>query len=578
MSTTLSLTTSGSALEQFYETVRASGKPIITGALEALEVSTRISDTDVERIPRSGGCVVVANHPTGMLDGLVAAAVLQRVRRDVKILANHLLAAVPELESSIIPVDLVSDPNRAARTNVAAMRRAIEHVAGGGMLLVFPAGEVSRFQWSSWSAADRGWNAGVVRLIRAAARLAPRVVVLPMHLSGANTIAFHLAGAVHPRIRLVMLPRELLNKRGVQVEARVGHPITAAKLGHVGDDAEAAEYLRWRTYLLARRPTLKARTNVPLARTKRAAAMPVIEPVAAETLRDEISALPRDRKLAEADGLVAYIAGADEIPNVLTEIGRLREITFRAAGEGTGLAADRDRFDDVYQHLFLWNESKGEIAGAYRVARTGSTRALYTRTLFSYGDSFLRQMGPAIELGRSFVRLEYQRGFAPLLLLWKGIGQYVARHPECKVLFGPVSISNQYQTVSRELMVAYLERRAPLTEWLGMVSSRMPFRPRVRFPARACEGLEVDDVSAVISDIEPDGRGVPVLLRQYLKLGGRLLGFNVDPDFSNALDGLIVVDLTRTEPKLLERYLGKAESAAFLAFHNNHRNEEAYAA
>jgi len=169
-------------------------------------------------------------------------------------------------------------------------------------------------------------------------------------------------------------------------------------------------------------------------------------------------------------------------------------------------------------------------------------------------------------LGRSFVREEYQKGFAPLLLLWKGIGKYIAKNPRYRTLFGPVSISNDYQALSRELMVSFLEKHASLRDWVGLVRHRHAFRrqqPELRLPD---SGFDVEDLSEVVSDIEPNRAGIPVLLRQYLKLGGKLLGFNVDPEFSNALDGLILVDLTRTEPKLLQRYLGAAEAAAFLQF------------
>ena len=190
------------------------------------------------------------------------------------------------------------------------------------------------------------------------------------------------------------------------------------------------------------------------------------------------------------------------------------------------------------------------------------TRDLYTATLFKYTGDFLDKLGPALELGRSFVRPEYQRGFAPLLALWKGIGAYVARNPRYKTLFGPVSISNQYQAVSRELMVAFLERPASLHEWAGLISSRNPFKRRSSNPLPA-QGLDLEDLSDCVADLEPTRTGIPVLLRQYLKLGGKLLGFNVDPEFSDALDGLIVVDLTKTEPRLLERYLGKAEAGSF---------------
>ena len=264
--------------------------------------------------------------------------------------------------------------------------------------------------------------------------------------------------------------------------------------------------------------------------------------------------------------MAVYLAAASEIPAVLAEIGRLREITFRAAGEGTGKSTDLDRFDAHYLHLFVWSEKNQEVAGAYRLATTDSAKrhGLYTATLFHYGDEFLDCIGPALELGRSFVQPRYQRSFSPLLLLWKGIGKFVAQNPRYKALFGPVSISNRYQSISRQLMVSFLERTALLKDWARLVSVPSPFTaPRSSQLPQA--GFDIEDLSDVVSDIEPARSGVPILLRQYLKLGGKLLGFKVDANFSNALDGLILVDLTKTDPKLLERYLGKSESAAFLA-------------
>ena len=252
---------------------------------------------------------------------------------------------------------------------------------------------------------------------------------------------------------------------------------------------------------------------------------------------------------------------------MLREIGRLRELTFRAVGEGTGNALDLDRFDWYYLHLFVWNARKQEIVGAYRLKGSDVSADLYTRTLFRYSDRFLETMGPALELGRSFVRAEYQKGFAALLLLWKGIGKLVSRYPRYKVLFGPVSISNQYQAISKELIIAFLEEQLTLTEWRDLVRARhSPRRQRAGIHQDVgayCN--DVDELSDVVSDLDPSHIGVPVLLRQYLRLGGRLLGFSVDSDFSNAVDGLIVVDLTRTEPKLLDRYLGKEEADAFRA-------------
>ncbi len=346
---------------------------------------------------------------------------------------------------------------------------------------------------------------------------------------------------------------------------RIGKPIDAARLHEMPAGQERVDYLKWRTGLWADSRRFKPLTRWPLlGRSRRRAGQePVAEAVPPELLAQDVAALGAENRLAHAGALEVFLAPASRIPHVLAEIGRLRETTFRAAGEGTGRAADVDRFDSHYLHLFVWNASKQEIAGAYRLSLTdGGPESLYTATLFHYGPEFLERLGPAMELGRSFIRLEYQKAFAPLLLLWKAIGVYVAAHPRYKTLLGPVSISNRYQAASRELMIAFLEKRESLTEWIDLVRPRNA--PLRRQSAQYCRDL--DELSGLVSEIEPDAQGVPVLLRHYLRLGGKLLGFNLDPEFSNALDGLIVVDLTHTEPRLLERYLGKREAGEFLAY------------
>jgi putative hemolysin len=277
-------------------------------------------------------------------------------------------------------------------------------------------------------------------------------------------------------------------------------------------------------------------------------------------LAHDVASLPVERKLAESGGLAVWIGSSAELPNVLREIGRLREIAFRGAGEGTGRAFDLDRFDNHYLHLFLWNAATREVAGAYRLGPTPDilpkrgVRGLYTSTLFHYRQELFDTLGPAIELGRSFVRPEYQKQYAPLLLLWKGIGRYVASRPECATLFGGVSISAGYHSDSRHLIVRFLEthRAGQLARW---VAPRNPYRPRNGAPNSAPASL--DQLSTVIADIEPDGKGVPILVKQYLKSGGKVLGFNVDRQFSDTLDALMMVDMRNATPALQERYLGK---------------------
>jgi putative hemolysin len=267
----------------------------------------------------------------------------------------------------------------------------------------------------------------------------------------------------------------------------------------------------------------------------------------------------------------------------LQEIGRLREVTFRAAGEGSGNVRDLDGFDPHYLHLFIWNRMKREIVGSYRIGdvpkllRKFGRKGLYTASLFRFHPLFFARLGPALELGRSFIRPEYQKQFAPLLLLWKGIGTYVCRRPEYATLIGAVSVSNQYSAASREVIARYFEKqtradKAPGPFWPGSVWPRRPLKGKtVRdWEVKAlCELLpDVEDLSGPIGDLEPDGKGIPILVRQYVKLGGKLLAFSVDPSFGNTLDGFVLVDLTRTSPEALGRYMGKEQAAEFFAFHS----------
>jgi putative hemolysin len=561
-------------LAGLYAALRAKSDetPIAGRLLKHLEITERVSRKDLERIPRLGPTLLVVNHPFGILEGAVLLTVLLRIRSDVKILANGILETIPEIRNLLIPVDPLGDAG--ATLNHTGMRKAIEFLSGGGLLVIFPAGEVSHFQWRQRSITDPKWNPAIARMLAIASRQTKDISVVPVYVEGSNSLLFQAAGLVHRRLRTIMLARELLNKRRANVEVRIGSPVAAGKLLAIPSDDERTEYLRWRTYLLAARHEYKPRTALPFVRAgaRLTDLHPIAPPGDAAAMALEVARLPACRLLATSGGLSAYLASAQEIPAVLGEIGRLRELTFRTAGEGTGKSIDLDTFDSHYLHLFVWNESKGEIVGAYRLAGTDAvrskfgTRGLYTGTLFKYGDEFLDRMGPALELGRSFVRIEHQKGFAPLLLLWKGIGKFVAQNPQYKILFGPVSISNQYQSTSRRLMVSFLERYLSLKEWAGLISSRNPFRSReVHRRALPDALMDLDDLSAAVSDLEPGQTGLPVLLRQYLKLGGKLLGFNVDPQFANTLDGLIVVDLTKTEPKLLDRYLGKCPASTTLS-------------
>ena len=544
--------------------------------LEALMAEMRIElraeAADYARIPSKGPVVVVANHPYGMLDGALLAVLLTRVRNDVKILTNFVLADIPELQRHCIFVDPFQT-DRSVESNRKAMREALAWLRQGGLLAIFPSGEVSHWQMPVAEVADPQWSDTAVRLIRKTG-----AACLPIYFCGHNGVGFQLLGMFHPALRSAFLLSEFLQQEGKTVEVRVGTTIASESICGIEEDREAIEYLRSRTYLLARRR--KAEKSWPQALRSRLTSKwqePVATADSADVLAAEIERLPVERRLAENGDLAVYLGNAEEIPHLLQEVGRLRELTFRRAREGTGKSRDLDVFDDYYSHILLWNRKKQELVGAYRAGNTEEIlksrgiAGLYTSTLFRYDERLFGRLGPAFELGRSFVRPEYQRQYAPLLLLWKGIARLVALHPEIGVLFGAVSISNDYNHASREMIYRFFELHMEQDELSAWIEPRSPFRSSVlrRWDCRSmCRALrDLDELSEPIADVEADGKGLPILLRQYAKIGGRLLGFNVDRKFSNVLDGLVVVDLRETDPAVLERYMGREEAVRFRAAH-----------
>jgi putative hemolysin len=545
---------------------------VLVALLREMQIDLRVNDADIERIPRKGPVVVVANHPYGMLDGAVLAVLLSRVRRDVKVLTNFILKDVPELEQYCIFVDPFQTPTSIER-NRRALKEALEWVQDGGMLGIFPAGEVSHWQSPQAGIADPQWSETATRIVRKTG-----AATLPVYFCGRNSLAFQVVGLLHARVRTAFLLHEFLQQAGKTVALRVGSAIPADSIASIPDDREATEYLRWRTYLLAQRG--KQQVKIPQAVRKafpRKAQEAITPALPRELLLCDINALPADRCLARNGDFAVYMAQATEIPHLLQEIGRLREVTFREVGEGTGKRTDLDRYDRYYCHLLLWNKTKEELVGAYRAGNTSEIIAkhgvegLYTSTLFRYDKGLFDKMGPALELGRSFIRPEYQRQYAPLLLLWKGIARYITVRPETPVLFGAVSISNTYNHASRELIYSFFEARRQDDELAEFVQPRSPFRPgRIgRWDCRAVSHIlrDLEELSEPIADVELDGKGLPILLKQYAKIGGKLLGFNVDRKFSDVLDGLVVVDLRQTEASVLERYMGKDAAGAFRKLH-----------
>ena len=507
--------------------------------LDALGIAVAADQSALDTIPVSGPLVIAANHPHGALDGLALAAMLRRVRPDIRVLANYLLSFVPELRASCFFVDPFDSRSAVARS-LAGLRHSRRWLQNGGALIAFPAGEVAGSRGDDGVPLERAWSETVARLAGSTG-----ATLVPAFISGANSSLFYYAGRVHPLVRTALLPRELLNKRGARVRITFSAPLVPT----IGATALTARARKAVIELAAISPKLgQAESRAP---------------------NPDIEALSPDSLLVDAGRYRVYCARASEIPLTLAAIGRLRAIAYRAAGEGTGADVDLDAFDRDYLHLFAWDCAEQRVIGAYRIGvvadivRRRGVAGLYTRTLFNYGPELIDALGPALELGRSFVSPDYQRNYQALLLLWRGIGAFVVRRPEHQVLFGPVSISATYCDASHALLAGFLEQNHLDSSLARLVSPKHP-RPSNE-TLRPVVPADADATDKLIRDMERDGKSMPVLLRQYLKLNARALGFSVDPAFGHVLDALMAVDLTRVQPGILRRYFGDAGLASYLA-------------
>ena len=512
------------------------GLALVEAALDHLGARYTVDQVERERIPATGRLLVVANHPSGGLDALALLHLVGSVRSDVRILANDLLAAIPGLAPLLLPVRILG--GKPTPESIAAVEEALQREQ---CVIVFPAGEVARLGLRG--VRDAQWRQGFLRFARATG-----TPVLPVRIEARNSAMFYGAAALLKSAGTALLPRELFTRRGARISLRIGLP---RALDENVEPANALASIRQALYAIGSR-----RESTPIG------PVPVAPAVDRKRLVDALALMPRLGTTPDGKRIHAGRLAGDS--PVLREIGRLREITFRAAGEGTGQRLDLDAYDGWYDHIVLWDPEALEIAGAYRVAPGEAVLAerglegFYTASLFRYPCRMLERLAQGMELGRSFVTPAYQ-GTRSLDYLWLGIGAYLRAHPEVRYLFGPVSISAELPIAAREQLVAYYDR------YFGCrrdgVAANRPFRFLAAPPAFS--ELDADTAYRVLkANLGALGTRVPTLYKQYTELcepgGARFLAFGVDPDFNNAVDGLVELDLARVRPRKRERYLEAA--------------------
>lgn len=528
----------------------ASALDFCANALNLLGVKTQYPDFSA-LVPKEGPLVIVSNHPLGFLDGLALMHALLPHRPDLKALVNSMLSLFPALNRQFLPLDILNKDREARTRNMGILRRANAHLQSGGALACFPAGAVSHWQWGK-GVVDPPWQAGAASLARRNG-----AAVLPLFIAGGNSGTFNMAGLIHPLLRTLMLPRELHKKRGETIRIRCEGLVNPDVFEPLQNSEALTAYLRRRCYALA--PASPGHEGAPAPAPRCIA--PVALPIPPQRMRQALAALPQEALLLREGGYSLYCVHGRQSSLLLAELGSLREYTFRLVGEGSGQSRDVDIFDYGYYHLLLWHENDARLAGAYRIGNTREILAeqgpqgLYTTTLFRMKKEFFQKYGNSLELGRAVVHPAYQREYFPLLLLWKGIGRFILREGNIRSLFGPVSLSLDYSPLAIAFAMHYLQTRHGCPKLAGMV------RGGIVPKAADTESMAVwlrkemtyNECNTVIKDIE-GGRGLPILFKQYLKLGGKIGAFHRDIAF-NTLDAFLCIDLAEMPGAMLERYM-----------------------
>jgi len=524
------------------------GLAFVDAILTALNISVSVSDHDLKRLPKAGPFIVVSNHPLGGVDGLIMLKIMLQHHPESKIMANYILEMIHPLKSHICPVNPFEN-NKKIRSSIAGLRAAFSHLDAGYPLGIFPAGEVSTLQNNKdWKIADKTWDISAVKFIKKA-----KVPVVPMYFHARNSDLFYIVSALNDYLRTAKLPSEVFNSANKMITVRIGKPISVVHQNSIDDFTLYSESIRTNCYRLGH--VFRSKKIFDINKLKyNKKIIPVLPSISISSLKRDVETLMLNQKpVFENDLYVLFFIKLDGLSAIKTELGRMREISFREVGEGTGKSIDIDSFDQYYHHLILFDKSNYQIVGAYRMGLGREIMAVHGLNGF-YLSSLFYMSGPmhdffnnSIEIGRAFVAKEYQQRPMPLFILWKGICSVAHRYPEYKYIIGAASISSHYSLFSRSLLVQYLTNYHFDNELALYVAPKRAFKGALKLkvaeilskPSFQC----VKAIDQLIEDVEPNGLKMPILIKKYLMQSARLLSFNVDTDFNDAIDGLMYIEV-----------------------------------
>lgn len=540
----------------------------VTSLLDEFEIKFEIPEEDLKRIPKNGAFITISNHPLGGIDGILLLKLLLQVRPDFKIIANFLLHRIEPLKPYVMPVNPFED-RKDVKSSVTGFKNALAHLRDDKPLGIFPAGEVSTYKDGKLMV-DKPWEVAAMKLIKKA-----EVPVVPIYFHAKNSKLFYRLAKISDTLRTAKLPSELLTQKERLIKVRIGNPISVKDQQEHETLDNFTDFLRRKTYVLANPFEKKSRIeSIPKSLKIPKAPKKIAGPASTEAMEAEIAKLvAEDKRLLESKNYSVFLAPAPSIPNVLQEIGRWREITFREIGEGTNNATDLDKFDSYYHHMFLWDGAARRLVGAYRMGLGSKIfsqygiNGFYLQDLFRFEPELYPMMEKSIEMGRAFIIKEYQQKPMPLFLLWKGIVHTTLRFPEHRYLIGGVSISNKFSDFSKSLMIEFMKSNYYDPYVAQYINPKKEYKVKLKDADKDFifdeSEADLNKFDKLIDEVEPGSLRLPVLIKKYIKQNAKVVAFNVDPLFNNAVDGLMyirIADLPESTVKpVMEEFQAELE-------------------
>lgn len=536
-----------------------SGKAFFDGFVEERDLQYIVFEEDLAKIPKQGPFILIANHPLGAIDGILMTKILTEIRPDFKVMGNFLLSKIKPMSPFVISVNPFEN-RKEVFNSMQGMRETLRHLQEGGCVGIFPAGEVSNRNNPLGAVEDKVWEEPVMKLIKKA-----KVPVVPMYFHAKNSKLFYQAAKLSPSLQTLLLPSEMMAKRDSPIRVRIGKPVSVKTIAEQETISELTDYLRNRVYMMKsyyeKRKSIPQMLNLsnlvlkfPISLKGETVAQNIIDETPKADLLQDINKLRNTDKHFFSNGnYEVYFAAYHDIPSVMREIGRQRELTFRAIGEGTNLPFDLDEYDQYYHHLFLWDAEAEKLAGAYRmglgkeIMKQRGLEGFYTQSLFEFDQELHPFFRKVIEMGRAYITEEYQQKPLPLFLLWRGIVHVCLRNPDHKFLMGGVSISDKFSDFSKSMIIEFMRSHYYDSAVAQYVHPKKEFKVKLREQDRnmIMEEMNADlnKLDKFIDDLEPELR-LPVLLKKYIKQNAKMIAFNVDPNFNDAIDGLMYIRIS----------------------------------